>query len=196
MRLGFLATRNGSSFRAIVEAAGSSLLKVDPKLLVTNTRAAAALEFARTKGIDAMVIPTQSDPASADRRLAQVMAEAKVDLIILSGYLRRLGPITLSRFQNRILNVHPGPLPKFGGEGMYGRAVHEAVLRARLDFTEITIHLVDEHYDHGAIMVRSKVAIIPGETAEDLEGRVTALEPDLFVATLRRIVSGELRLPD
>lgn len=130
LKLGFLASRNGTSFRAIAEACAHGALVASPVLLVANTAKAEALSFARARGIATKVIPTVSDPEQADRALCEALTETGADLVILSGYLRRLGPITLSRFRNQVLNIHPGPLPEFGGEGMYGRKVHEAVIAA------------------------------------------------------------------
>jgi phosphoribosylglycinamide formyltransferase-1 len=195
LRLGFLASRNGSSFRAIVDAIASGEVAGDALLAVSNNRTAPALEFARSRNLPTEVIATQADPDAADARLCEVMDAAGVELIVLSGYLRRLGPRTLGRYKNRVLNIHPGPLPAFGGEGMYGRRVHEAVIAAGVPESEIIIHAVDEIYDNGPILARRPVPLEPGETAASLEARLTALEPGFFVETLRRIAIGELRLP-
>jgi phosphoribosylglycinamide formyltransferase-1 len=196
LKLGFLASRNGSSFRAVVEAIASGGLAAEARLAVSNNKAAAALEFAAAEGIPSLSIPTQADPDAADARLADALSEAGVELVVLSGYLRRLGPVTLGRYRNRILNIHPGPLPDFGGEGMYGRRVHEAVIASGAAASGVTIHLVDEEYDHGPVLARWPVPLEPGETADSLEARVTALEPRLFVETLQKIATGELSLPD
>ena len=194
LKLGFLASRNGSSLRAIVAAVRSGQLDAEPRLVVSNNKAAPALAFAAEAGIPALCIPTQADPEAADRRLAEALRGAGVELLVLSGYLRRLGPITLSAYRDRVLNIHPGPLPAFGGEGMYGRKVHEAVIASGVAEGGITIHLVDEEYDHGAVLARRAVPIAPGETAESLEAKVTGLEPEFFVETLQRIACGELAL--
>ncbi|MDB5444336.1 MAG: purN, partial [Phenylobacterium sp.] len=95
----------------------------------------------------------------------------------------------------RVLNIHPGPLPQFGGHGMYGRRVHEAVLAAGAAESGVTIHVVDEEYDHGPVVARKVVAVKPGDTVEALEERVRAAEPGFFVETLQRIARGELQLP-
>ncbi len=196
LKLGFLASRNGSSLRAVIEAIAGGRLAAEPRLVVSNNKAAAALDFAADHGVATRVIATQADPEAADRRLADVLWEAGVELVVLSGYLRRLGPATLGRYRNRILNIHPGALPQFGGEGMYGRRVHEAVIAAGVAASGVTIHLVDEEYDHGPVLARWDVPLEPGETVDSLEARVTGLEPRLFVETLTRISAGELRLPD
>jgi phosphoribosylglycinamide formyltransferase-1 len=121
---------------------------------------------------------------------------AGVELVILSGYLRRLGPRTLARYRNRIINIHPGLLPDFGGEGMYGRRVHEAVIQAGVGESGATIHAVDEIYDHGPVIARRAVPVLAGDTPDALEARVTAMEPEFFVETLRAIAAGDLALPD
>lgn len=195
LKLGFLASRNGSSLRAVVNAITAGSLPAEARLVVSNNRNAPALEFAREAGIEALCIPTATDPEAADLALAEAMTAAGVELIVMSGYLRRLGPQTLSRFKNRVLNIHPGPLPQFGGEGMYGRKVHEAVVAAGVSTTSAVIHLVDEIYDHGEEIARRELSLQPDETAESLEARVTAMEPGFFVEILSRIARGELKLP-
>jgi phosphoribosylglycinamide formyltransferase-1 len=163
--------------------------------MVSNIRKAPALAWAQDAGVPALCIPTQADPQAADATLAAEMAAHGVELIVLSGYLRQLGPQTLGRYAGRILNIHPGPLPDFGGHGMYGRRVHEAVLAAGVAESGIVIHLVDEEYDRGPVIAARTVPVQPGDTPETLEARVTALEPPFFVQTLQRLADGSLRLP-
>jgi phosphoribosylglycinamide formyltransferase-1 len=194
LNLGFLASGNGSSARAILAAIQAGELAAEARLLVSNNRNAAALGFAAEAGIPALCIPTQADPEAADARLAAAMAQHGVELIVLSGYLRQLGPQTLARYAGRILNIHPGPLPAFGGHGMYGRRVHEAVIAAGVNESGICIHLVDEEYDRGPVIARRSVPVEPGDTAETLEVRVTALEPAFFAETLQRLSTGALLL--
>nr|MEA2796881.1 phosphoribosylglycinamide formyltransferase 1 [Phenylobacterium sp.] len=169
-------------------------LAAESRLLVSNNRSAPALAFAVEAGVPALCIPTQGDPDAADARLAEAMLSHGVEVIVLSGYLRQLGPRTLGEYAGRILNIHPGPLPAFGGHGMYGRRVHEAVIAAGVAESGICIHLVDEEYDRGPVLARRAVPVEPGDTAESLEARVTALEPGFFVETLGRIARGEIVL--
>lgn len=196
LKLGFLASKNGTSMRAIMEAAGVGALAAQPRLVVSNNRHAAAIEFAAARGVPTLVIPTQGDPDAADRQLCEALDGAGVELVILSGYLRRLGPQTLGRYRNRILNIHPGLLPAFGGEGMYGRRVHEAVIAAGVTESGATIHAVDEIYDHGPVIERRTVPVLPNDTADQLEARVAAMEPGFFIETLARIANGDIALPD
>jgi len=196
LRLGFLASGNGSSARAIVAAIQAGELDAEARLLVSNNKSAAALAFAAGAGVPALCIATRADPEAADARLADAMAAHGVQLIVLSGYLRQLGPITLGRYAGRILNIHPGPLPAFGGHGMYGRRVHEAVIAAGVAESGIAIHLVDEEYDRGPVIARRTVAVEPGDTPEGLEARVTGVEPSFYVATLQGIAKGSIQLPE
>jgi phosphoribosylglycinamide formyltransferase-1 len=192
LKLAFLASRNGSAFRAAVEAARAERLPADIVLLVSNSAKAPALDFARERGIACEVIPTAADPEAADQALAGALAASGADRVVLSGYLRRIGPAVLAQFADRILNIHPGPLPAFGGEGMYGRRVHEAVIAAGAQQSEVTIHLVDGEYDHGRVLGRWPVPVEAGDTPEALEQRVTALEPEVMTRTLIDLAEGRL----
>jgi phosphoribosylglycinamide formyltransferase-1 len=178
-----------------VAAIEAGELAAEARLMVSNNRGSDALAWARAAGVPSLCIPTQADPDAADATLRDAMETHGVDLIVLSGYLRRLGPRTLARYVGRVLNIHPGPLPEFGGQGMYGRRVHAAVLAARAARSGVTIHVVDEEYDHGPVVARKTVPVLAGDTVESLEARVRAEEPGLFVDTLQRIARGELSLP-
>jgi phosphoribosylglycinamide formyltransferase-1 len=195
LKIGFLASGAGSSARAIVAALEAGDLAGEARLMVSNKASAPALDFARDHGVPALCIPTKDDPEGADARIAEAMAAHGVELIVLSGYLRRLGPATLARYGGRALNIHPGPLPAFGGEGMYGRRVHEAVLAAGVSQSGIVIHLVDEEYDHGASVAECVVPVLAGDSPETLEARVRDAEPGFFVETLQKIARGEIVLP-
>ncbi len=194
IRLAFLASNNGSSLRAIVGAIEAGALAAEAVLAVSNRKGAPALDFAAAHGLATQVIPTLPDPVVADARLAEALMESGANLVILSGYLRKLGPQTLAAFKGRILNIHPALLPRYGGAGMYGRRVHEAVIAAGDAVSGASVHLVDDEYDHGRVITQAEVAVLAGETPESLEARVMAAEPNLFVDTLARIARGELRL--
>lgn len=195
LRIGFLASRNGSSARAILSAIRAGNLEAEARLLVSNNRRAPALDYAAELGLPVQWIPTQGDKEGADAALASAMQAHGVELIVMSGYLRQLGPRTLAAFRNRILNIHPGPLPRFGGHGMYGAKVHEAVIAAGVPESGIVIHLVDEEYDRGPALARRTVPVLAVDTAESLGARIQALEPGFFVETLQGIVDGRVKLP-
>lgn len=194
LRLGFLASNSGTSMRAIVGAIQAGELEAEARLVVSNKKDSAALAFAASAGLAHRFIGTVKDPEAADARLLKALRAEGVELIVLSGYLRKLGPKTLAAYAGRILNIHPALLPDFGGEGMYGRRVHEAVIASGVKTSGCAIHLVDGEYDHGAVIARREVPVLQGDTPETLEARVMAAEPAFFVETLRAIAEGRLKL--
>ncbi len=130
-----------------------------------------------------------------DQAILDVLLRYEIDWVILAGYMKKLGPKTLTRFQGRILNIHPALLPNYGGQGMYGPHVHAAVLAAGERETGVTIHLVDDKYDHGAILAQRKVPVLAGDTVDSLAQRVLAIEHEFFVETLGRLFAGVLAVP-
>lgn len=196
LKLGFLASNRGSSFQAVVQAIEAGTLAAEARLAVSNRKDAPALAFAADHGVPRRWIPTTADPDAADTALKAALQDAGVELVILSGYLRKLGPKTLAAFNNRILNIHPALLPNYGGQGMYGRRVHEAVARAGDALTGASVHIVDDEYDHGPVICQREVALAPGDDAAAIERKVTAAEAGLFVDVLRRISEGRLALPE
>ncbi len=138
---------------------------------------------------------TEGSEQAADLAICRALQDAGAEWLALSGYLRKIGPVTLDRYQGRILNIHPALLPKFGGRGMYGRRVHEAVLAAGEPVSGITVHLVDGEYDHGAIVAQHQVPVLPGDTADTLQQRIAAAEPAFFVEVLQAIAVGRMPLP-
>ena len=183
--------------RAIVTAARSGTLHAETRLIVSNNAGCPALDFARSEALPWRHISalTEGDAESADRAIADAMAQAGAEFIVLSGYLRKLGPETLGQYRGRILNIHPALLPKYGGKGMYGRRVHEAVRAAGDTISGATVHLVDAGYDTGPIVAQQEVVLGQGDSAEDIQRRVMGIEPGLFVTTLRRLAQGSLVLP-
>jgi phosphoribosylglycinamide formyltransferase-1 len=194
-KLGFLASNNGSSMRAVVLAIEAGALAAEARLLVSNKRETPAVAFAAAHGVPTEVIPTAKDPEAADARLASALQDAGVELVVLSGYLRKLGPRTLAAYAGRVLNIHPGPLPRFGGQGMYGRRVHQAVAAAGLPASEVTVHVVDGEYDHGPTVMALPVPLAAGDDAAAIEAKVTAAEAVVFVDVIRRLTEGSLTLP-
>jgi phosphoribosylglycinamide formyltransferase-1 len=192
LRLGFLASHGGSSMRAIVGATLRGELDAEAVIAISNNGESPALAFAREHGLQTRHISgaTEGGPEAADRAIAEALSEADAGLIVLSGYMRKLGEHVLSRFGGRILNVHPALLPRHGGQGMYGTRVHAAVLAASEHETGATIHWVDGEYDHGAVVRQGVVPVLEGDTVETLQARVMAIEPGLYIDALRGIIAG------
>jgi phosphoribosylglycinamide formyltransferase-1 len=183
--------------RAIVAACRAGELDAAPLLVISNNADAEALAFARLEGLAWRHVSaaTAGGPDQADAAIAAALGDAGAELVVLSGYLRKLGPRVLAAYGGRILNIHPALLPAHGGHGMYGRRVHEAVHAAGEAVTGATIHLVEAEYDTGATLARIELPVLPGDAVEDIEARVTAAEPMLFIETLQAIAAGRLELP-
>ncbi len=121
--------------------------------------------------------------------------EHNIDLVLLAGFMKKIGPAVLSSYRGRIINIHPSLLPKFGGKGMFGINVHRAVLDAGEKESGATIHLVDGEYDEGAILAQQTVSIVPDESSESLAAKVLEVEHVLFAETIQKIIDGSIILP-
>lgn len=196
LRLAFLSSHGGSNMQAIIDACSDGRLNAELRVAISNNSRSAALERARRAGIPAYHMSARTYPSSGqlDSAVLRVLEEHEVNLVILAGYMRLLGPQTVSRYRGRILNIHPALLPKFGGRGMYGRTVHEAVLAAGERVTGATVHLVDEQYDHGPVVAQREVPVMDGDTPVTLGERVLRQEHELYVETLQRIERGDIEL--
>jgi phosphoribosylglycinamide formyltransferase-1 len=130
-----------------------------------------------------------------DQALSRTLVEFAADLVLLAGFMKRLGPVTLADFAGRIINIHPALLPQFGGQGMYGLNVHRAVLAAGLKMSGASVHWVDENYDTGAVIEQVRVPVASGDSAQSLAARVQAAERELVIEVLAAAASGRLRPP-
>ncbi len=195
--LGFLASNRGSNMQAIINACSQGRLEAQPRVTISNNSGSVSLRRAKIERIPAYHLSQKTHPQTKQLDLAimNTLVKHNVDIVILAGYMKMLGPVTVSRFRGRILNIHPSLLPKFGGKGLYGTLVHEAVIAAGERTTGATIHLVDEKYDNGPIIAQSIVPVTNNDTAITLAERVLKQEHALYVDTLQRIVQGEIDLP-
>src|SRR6516165_8640066 len=197
MRLGFLASHDGSTMQSVIDACKAGRLNADVTVVISNNSNARALLRASEAGIPEFHLSsrTHPDPAVLDAAICQTLRSHGVDIVFLAGYMKQLGPITLSRFPGRILNTHPAVLPKFGGQGMYGHRVHEAVLASGDRESGVSVHIVDAEYDTGPVLSQTLVPVNLGDTVDSLSKRIHARELDFVVEVLRDIGRGTLRLP-
>jgi phosphoribosylglycinamide formyltransferase 1 len=188
----------GSNAQAVIDACASGRIDGGTVVVViSNNSASGALARARTAGIVTAHLSgvTHADPEELDGAIAATLLRHGTDLVVLAGYMRKLGPCTLAAFDERILNVHPALLPKFGGVGMYGTRVHEAVLAARASVSGATVHFVDSEYDHGAVLAQREAAVRPDDPVTSLAARVLRIEHELLVAVLADVANGSFQLP-
>ncbi|OGT77707.1 MAG: phosphoribosylglycinamide formyltransferase [Gammaproteobacteria bacterium RIFCSPLOWO2_02_FULL_52_10] len=195
-KLGFLASARGTNMQAIIDACKTGGLPAQPVVVISNNRNSGALGRARAEGIAGYHLSssTYPDPEQLDRKIAATLQEHGVEIVILAGYMKKIGKHTLAAYKGRILNIHPALLPKYGGAGMYGMHVHAAVLANRDRQSGATIHVVDAGYDSGPILAQKTVIVAATDTAETLSRKVLAIEHELYVATLDRILKGEIQL--
>lgn len=194
LKLGFLASHAGSNVAAIVAACEAGELRAEPCVVVSNNSRAGVLVRAQVAGIATYHLSEQTHPGAVDAAILAVMRRHGVEVVCLAGYMKLLGAVMLAAFGGRILNVHPSLLPKFGGRGMYGMRVHEAVLAAGERESGATVHLVVGEYDRGKILAQQRVTVEANDTPATLQQRVLAVEHRLYAATLARIAGGEIAL--
>ncbi len=194
LNVGFLASHGGSNMQAIIEACKEGKLDGTPCVVISNNNDSLALERARKEGVPAFHLSGKTNPEDLDEVILQTLQKYHVNIIVLAGYMRMLGHKTLTYYKNRILNIHPALLPKFGGKGMYGQFVHDAVIEAKEKVSGVTIHLVNENYDEGEIVAQSEVPVLENDTPKSLAERVLAEEHKFFSEILQKISTGEIDL--
>lgn len=179
MRVAVAVSGRGSNLEALLEALGDGR-EAEVVLVLSNRADAPALDRARERGIAAAVL---ADFRSGEEWLG-LLERHRTELLVLAGYLKLVPSEVIARFRGRILNVHPALLPAFGGPGMYGHRVHEAVLASGVGESGCTVHLVDEAYDRGAILGQRRVPVLAGDTPATLAARVLAEEHRILPAAV------------
>lgn len=192
MRIGILASGGGSNLQAIIRhfAHGPAHEAGRVVLVASNRAESGALVVAEAAGIPTHVITDFED----GRAQLEALNAAGVELLVLAGYLKLVPQAVVEAFQGRMLNVHPALLPAFGGHGMYGQRVHEAVLRAGAKVSGVTVHFVDAEFDRGAIAAQWPVPVLTDDTAQSLAARVLAVEHQLYPAVIEAVASHALTL--
>lgn len=176
--LAVLASGSGTNLQAIIDAIKKKKLKARIKIVISNNSEAYALKRARKNKIKALHLSQKqfTSPKDFNRKLISILNKEKINLVTLAGYMKKLSPSVVRKFKNKIINIHPGLLPKFGGKGMFGIRVHEAVIKSGAKTTGVSVHLVDEKYDHGPIIFQKEVPVKKNDTPETLQKRVLKIE--------------------
>jgi phosphoribosylglycinamide formyltransferase 1 len=196
MNIAVFASGRGSNFQAILDAIDSGFLPAKVVVLFSNKSDAGAMKIACAHNISTKHISQQmftSEEALADAILEE-LEEKHTEFIVLSGYLKKIPAQVIRQYRNRIVNIHPALLPSFGGDGMYGHHVHEAVMRSGEKISGATVHLVDEEYDRGPIVLQKTVNIIPNDTPVSLAEKVLKIEHEIFPLVLKAFAEGRVRV--
>ena len=194
-QLGVLVSGHGSNLKAIIDAAKTPVLELaEVAVVISNKSDAYALERARKAGIPAVFIDPKIFPDRKEFYLDVIfeLEKRNVALVCLAGFLLKLEPNIVEKYKDRILNIHPALLPAYGGKGMYGRHVHEAVLNAKDKESGCTVHVVDEEFDRGPIVLQKKVPVLPTDNPETLAGRVLAEEHKLYPEAIALYIKEKL----
>jgi phosphoribosylglycinamide formyltransferase-1 len=186
MNLAIFASGTGTNAARIIDYfRGSTRIKVS--LIVCNKPGAGVLSVAERAGVPTLLI--EKELFFRGGAYVEELRGKNIDFIVLAGFLWKIPEALVKAYPGRIINIHPALLPKYGGKGMYGRFVHEAVIAAGDKESGITIHWVDEHYDHGEPIRQIRVTVEPGDTPETLAGKIHLLEYEHFPKVIEEVVT-------
>jgi phosphoribosylglycinamide formyltransferase 1 len=191
MRLGVLASGNGSNLASILDACSRGALAAEVAVVICNVPGAGALTRAARAGVPCRMLPHKSAPSreAYDERIVAELREHRVDLVCLAGFMRLVTPVLLGAFQNKILNIHPALLPSFPGL----HAVRQAIA-AGVRVAGCTVHLVDEGTDSGPIIMQAAVPVLDGDTEETLGARVLTQEHRIYPRAIGLFAEGRVKL--
>lgn len=190
-KLAVLVSGGGSNLQSIIDQTKNGILKdiAEVVIVISNNPSAYGLERAKKENIKAVALDYKNmDKKNYDEQLYKLIKESGADLICLAGYLKKVPDIIVKEYKSRILNIHPALLPKFGGKGMYGHFVHEAVVKAKEKKSGPTVHYVDENYDTGSIILQKEVPVYETDTPEDVAKRVLVQEHIIFPQAIKKVI--------
>ena len=196
LKIAFLSSHGGTNMQAIINACKEGKLAGEPCVVISNNPDSVALVRAKNEGIPRYYRSQKTHPDldELDSEILNILREHSVNIIVLVGYMKKIGPKVLEGYKGRILNIHPALLPKYGGIGMYGAKVHEAVIANKEKVTGVTVHIIDEEYDNGPIINQCEVPVYDDDNTDTLSKRVLKKEHEIFIETLQKISDGEIKL--
>ncbi len=196
MNIAVFASHEGSDLQAIIDGCRNNKINASVTAVISNNENSTALKRADEANIPSYHLSAKKfgDEETLANHILDVLQKHNVDIIFLAGYMRMLHISILEKYDNRIFNIHPACLPKFGGKGMYGMNVHAAVIEAKEKETGVTIHRVNAEYDSGEIIAQTKVPVLENDTPETLAARVLEREHEFIVEALSDIVNGKVML--
>ena len=194
LHIAIFASGRGSNFEAILKNIQTGKLNAEIAVVISNKKFAGALEVARQNQIPAYFVSAKKFPEQQDfdREVLKILKKHQANFIALAGYLKMLGKEIVRSYRGKILNIHPALLPSFGGKGMFGRHVHEAVLAYGCKVSGVTVHLVDESYDTGPPVLQRCVPVMDSDTPETLAARVLKVEHQVFSEAIQFFAEGRV----
>lgn len=200
LRFGILLSGKGrgSNMQALIDATRDGRIPGEVALVISTSPGAPALERAAGAGVPTQLLPAGDypDQDSLDTALVEAFEAADVQLICLAGYMRLLGPVFLTRYAGRVMNVHPSLLPSFGGKGFFGKHVHQAVIDCGVKYTGVTVFFVDDKYDQGPIILQRVVPVLEDDDVDAVAHRVLDEEHRAYPEAVRLFAEGRLRIED
>jgi phosphoribosylglycinamide formyltransferase-1 len=188
-KIGILSSHNGSGYITLDDACKKNKLEAKIAVVISNNSDAQVLQTAKKRDTPSFVINKKLFPDdNLDEKITQLLVEYECDYIFLSGYMKKLESNLIRTFENKIINSHPALLPKFGGQGMYGRFVHEAVIEAKEKTSGVTIHFVNEEYDKGEFILQKSIEIKENCSVDELEKNIKSLESLAIVESFQKLV--------
>jgi len=190
MKISFLASHGGSAAKYIISAIRNKHLDAEIGLVITNNRDSDIYQWCTENAVEVIYISAKTHPLEEqkDSFIQQTLQQAGTDLIVLSGYMKKMGPKTVATFANKILNIHPSLLPRHGGKGLYGDKVHESVLKSGDKQSGATVQFINDEYDAGPIVLQKKVNVAGDETVASLKAKVQAIEAELYLDSINLIM--------
>jgi phosphoribosylglycinamide formyltransferase 1 len=187
LQIAVFASGRGSNLEALYRAIVNQNISAKIVAVISNNSNAGALLFARSLNIPAIHISQKQFPTQDlfTEKLLETLLHVNANFIVLAGYMKKIDARIIAAFRNRIINIHPALLPKFGGDGMFGHHVHKAVIEAKENISGATVHLVDEDYDRGPIILQDSTTIEKTDTEETLAAKVLAIEHTLLPKVVR-----------
>lgn len=184
-RIAAYISGSGSNLKAVIQSSLKGVINSKVHLVIANKKVA-GLDFPSSLGIETAVISREDQPRSEFlKKQMDLLEKHGIDLIILAGFLKKLPDEIVRKFKGKILNIHPALLPKFGGKGMHGAAVHEAVIEAGEKVSGPTVHFVDEKYDNGEILIQRKIKLEDNETPGSLQKKVLKIEHEIYTEAIK-----------
>lgn len=194
LHIGVFGSGRGSNFNAVLEKILEGSLKSEIKVVISNNSKSGLLEIARLHGIPAYHLSSKkfSSEEELTEHILSVLQNHDVDFILLAGYMKRIDSSIVRKFKNRIINIHPALIPSFCGENMYGINVHQAVIDYGCKLSGVTVHIVDEEYDKGPVVIQKAVEVLDSDSAESLAARILEVEHKTIVEAVKLFEDDEI----